>query len=335
MKTYYITGISGFLGVNIANELIKSEDVIINGLVLPNEKCDLLPKSPNIHLYKGNILNIDDIDNFLDMKSSGERIVIHLAGYISLYKRFDKLCMNINYNGTKNMVDLSIKHNIDKFLFVSSVDSIKKTRGNDYIYEPDSYSIYDVDGVYSKSKVLANNYLLSHKDELNSTILLPSVFIGPNDPYSAPMNDAIRKFLNGKLNTIVKGGYDISDVRDVAKGIISASFIRKSGESYLLTGDYYTMKEFLDKVAFITSKKKVNTFIPLFIAKMVSPFIEIVARIRKRKPLFTAFSMDCLKQNSHYRSDKAERELNYKKTPLDKSLKDTIEWMYKSNYLDK
>ena len=66
MKTYFITGISGFLGRNIVLELLKKDGIRIVGLVLPNEEeLDFFYQHEEIELVRGSILNSKDLDNFL------------------------------------------------------------------------------------------------------------------------------------------------------------------------------------------------------------------------------------------------------------------------------
>lgn len=330
MKTYYITGISGFLGRNLTIELLKQKDIFIVGFVLPNEKnLEFYEQYSNIGLVRGNILNREEVDTFLSYPSHGNKYLIHAAGKISVYKRRDPLTMVINVDGTRNIIESSIDKNFKKVVYVSSVDSVPKTQGHDVIYEPKEYDINKVDGVYSKSKVLANQIVLDaySNHNLDVSIVLPSAIMGPNDPFNAPINSAIRKFINDKLPAITRGGYDIVDVRDVAKGILAVLDKGKAGESYLLTGHDITVKDLIALAGSLSNKKPVKRTIPHFVIKMASPFIQMHAKIRHKAPLFTGFSMDCLKQNSNYSYKKANEELGYNPRPLNETMKDTIEWM--------
>ncbi|MCR4911652.1 MAG: NAD-dependent epimerase/dehydratase family protein [Bacilli bacterium] len=338
MKTYYITGISGFLGRNIVNEILKEKDNYIIGLVFPNEKnLDVLKQISNISLVEGNILDEKSIDGFLSIPSKGEKIIIHAAGKISVYKKGDPLTTKINYEGTKIVVDSALRNGCDKFVYVSSVDSLNKSKGDTPIYEQDYYEIDKVDGVYSKSKVLANNYVLDAviNRGLKATIVLPSVMIGPSDPFNSPINLAFKKFLNGKLGILVKGKYNISDVRDVAKGILLASKKGNIGESYLLTGVQLPILDLINKVAKYDNRKPIKMTVPVFLVKLVAPFIELHAKLHKKNPLFTGFSMDCLRQNSNYQNDKAVKELGFAITNIDQTIADTVDWMKSSGYLKK
>ena len=338
MKTYYITGISGFLGHNIVNELLKEEDNKIIGLIFPNEKnISTLKNNKQISLIEGNILDSESIDRFLSIPCEGEKIVIHAAGKISVYKKGDPITTKINYEGTKNVVESALKNGHDKFIYISSVDSLNKSKGHEPIYEQDRYDINKVDGVYSKSKALANNYVIdAYKNKgLKAIIVLPSVMIGPNDPFHSPINYAFKQFLNGKLKVLVKGRYNIADVRDVAKGIILASNKGRLGESYLLTGIQLDILDLLFKVAKKENMKPIKITVPIFLVKLAAPLIEMHAKIHHKSPLFTAFSMDCLRQNSNFKCDKAVKELGYKITDIDQSIIDTVNWMKESGYLDK
>ena len=338
MNTYYITGISGFLGRNIVKAINLREKSNIVGLVFPNEQgIDDLKAQENITLIEGNVLNIDDIEKFLSYPHKGNKTVIHAAGKISIYKKGDPLCTTINVEGTKNMVNASIKLGCDKFVLVSSVDSLNKRKGNEIIYEQDRYEIDKVDGVYSKSKVTANNYVIDacKNNNLPGLIVLPSPFIGPDDPFSNPMNFAIKRFLLGKLPALVKGQYNVADVRDIAKGIIDAANLGKIGESYILSGQQITMLDLINGVAKLENKKPIKLVIPIWLVKLGSPFIELSAKIRKKSPLFTAFSMDCLKQDSNFSCSKASKDFGYTYRDLKTTLIDLVKWMKESDYLRK
>ena len=258
-----------------------------------------------------------------------------MAGRISTLKKNDPLTTTINVEGTKNVVNQSIKHNIDKFIYISSVDALNRHKGNELIYEQDEYYPNDVLGVYSKSKAEASNYVLRGKDKMDVVVLLPSALIGPNDTFHSPINDAIRLYLNGKMPAVVSGGYNLVDVRDVARGIYKASLKANNGESYILGGTYISVKDLMDMCADLSGKKKIKFVVPHFIIKLISPLVELSAKIKKKKPLFTGFSMDCLNQNSNYSNEKAKKELGFNPREIKSTLSDTIEWMKESGYLDK
>lgn len=325
MKTLYITGLAGFLGNNLLS--LIDDDTRIIALVLEKEKDYPYLQKENIQLVVGNILNKEDIKRFLNIKGEN-KYIIHMAGRISTLKRSDSLTMDINYEGTKNMVDIANEiGDFKKFIYISSVDSLPKVEHGKEITEISYYDETKVEGVYSKSKALANNYILDNLKNTESVILLPSALFGPNDPTLTPINKAINKCLNKKLPAITKGGYNLVDVRDVAKGIYNSIEKGRDKQSYLLGGNYIAVKDLMKKVTDHENMKEIKFIVPHFLIKLISPFIELKAKINRKNPLFTGFSMDCLMQNSSYSSIKARKKLDYSITPFDQTLEDTINYL--------
>ena len=335
MMTYYITGLGGFVGKNLLEILDKEKDCNIVAFILPQERNLNFLNKQNITLVEGNLLSKEDIHKFLSTEGKGNKIIIHIAGRITTLKRGDSLTTRINYEGTKNIVDVMNEiGDFSKLVYVSSVDSLPKQKGKDEIKETEIYDIKKVDGVYSKSKVLANNYVLENS-KVSSTLILPSAILGPNDPRLAPINNAIKKFLIDKLPMITAGGYNLVDVRDVAQSIYLASKSAKDKESYIVSGEYISVKDLIKEVADIEKKKPVTKKVPHFFIKLISPFIVFHAKIHHKTPLFTGFSMDCLKQNSNYSNKKAKADLGITFRPLKETLIDTVKWMKESGYLAK
>ena len=324
MDTYYITGITGFLGFNIVKLLPR--DVKIVGLALENDpNISLFDSFDNVTILRGNILNKDDIKKFLSTNNTNNNYLIHAAGKITTLKKGDPSVMKINVEGSKNIVDEVKNKNFKKVVYISSVDSMKYRKGKDPVVEQKEYIEDETFGQYGKSKAIASNYV---KDNLNNYIvIMPSAILGPNDPLNSAINTVINKCINNKLPAIVNGGYNLVDVRDVAKGIIDVINSNKINEYYLLTGHYISIKDISKKCSLLANSKKYKFVVPHFIIKMVAPFIETSAKRKHKTPLFTGFSMDCLKQNSNYSYAKAKKDFGYQPRNLDETFIDTIEFL--------
>ena len=332
MATYFITGISGLVGGNLVRAILANDPTaLIVGLVWPNDPCRELDRS-TVTLVEGDILSPASLDDFLSMEGEGKRYLIHAAGKISV-RRKDDLCFKVNVEGTRNVLEAAKRHHIDRFLYLSSVDALAKVPMGKKIYEQSSFPVEGLDGSYSKSKAIASTMVLEEKGKGMEVIVVhPSAILGPHDPGHNPIDDAIRRFLIGKLPAVVKGAYDLVDVRDVAEGILLLLEKGEDGECYLLTGNHKTVLELIGEAAKVSGRKPVKATVPTFLVKIASPFIQLFASIRHKEPLFTSFAIDCLLQNSDYCHDKASR-LGYAPRPLEKTMEDTIAWMNESGYL--
>ena len=324
METYYISGGTGHLGRNIVLELLKKENINIVILVLKNDhNRNFIDPSKKITFVEGDVLDTESLDTFFNTKRSDINYCIHAAGLISIYKKHDEKVFNVNTIGTKNMVDLALKNKIDKFVYVSSVDCITKPKKGE-IVEPRYYD-ENIKGVYAKSKAIASNYCIN--SDLNTIIIHPSAILGPDDPFGGPINTALKMYLKGKLKTIVNGGYNLVDVRDVARGIINAIEYGPDNDNYILAGTNIEIKELIDLSSKITHLPSYKRCISTSLVKIVSPILELYSKLTKKKPLFTAYSMDCLRQNYNYSIEKAKNEIHYVITPIEETLKDTFDFL--------
>ena len=102
---------------------------------------------------------------------------------------------------------------------------------------------------------------------------------------------------------------------------------RQDGECYILSNRYYEVTEVL-KMARSIIEGKIPT-LPLWIAKASVPLICRIARLKKRRPLYTRYSLYALTSNGRFSHDKATAELNYKPRDLYVTISDTIRWLSK------
>ena len=105
-----------------------------------------------------------------------------MAGIVALdNKDYDRV-MKVNYEATKDLVDLAIKNKVKKFVYVSSVEAIYKKK-HSISKEPVEFYPEKIKLAYGKSKALSSRYVYDKikNEELNGIILYPSAVFGPRD----------------------------------------------------------------------------------------------------------------------------------------------------------
>ncbi|MDD4005603.1 MAG: NAD-dependent epimerase/dehydratase family protein [Bacilli bacterium] len=324
---YYITGATGHLGRTIANMLLALKKTIV-AFILPRDKKRHFNKHDGGQIYfvEGDITKCDDIEKFLDFKSTDAmQIVIHCAGVITVEKSFNKGIYDINVGGTKNIVDIAKKRKVEKFVYVSSVHALKELPKNKIISEQTSFNPEEVNGFYAKTKAEASQYVIDAcNDGLNGIIVHPSGIIGPNDEMNGHFTAVINNVLDGSLTSIVKGGYNIVDVRDVADGIIKATEKGQNGKTYLLSGAYHTVYEIIEMACRIAKIKKIRHILPIWFVKLFAPLALLWSKIKRQPPIFTAYSMNTLVSNSNFSNSLAIRELGFSIRPFHNTMEDTV-----------
>lgn len=329
-KLYLITGAAGHLGSTIVRRLLElNKDV--RGLVLTNEKH--LPKG-SIEICYGDVRSKDSLTAFFDNPQQKELIVIHCAGIVSIATKYQQQVYDVNVSGTKNIVDLSRQHQVKKFVYVSSVHAIPEKKKGETIYEVSEFNPEEVIGLYAKTKSEATSYVLkAAKDELDASVVHPSGIAGPFDYGRGHMTALVIDYYKGRLTSGVNGGYDFVDVRDVADGIISCAKKGDKGECYILSNEYFSIKEILYMLHEITGKKVVKRLLPLWFIKIIASPAEMYYKILKRPPLFTPYSIYTLNTNANFSHEKATIELDYTTRELKETLIDTLNWLKENKRL--
>lgn len=334
-EIYAVTGALGFLGNAIVDNLL-SKGKTVRVLDIGQDKHGLL-KDRDVHFFRGDICLTSSLEDFFTVEDDDNLIVIHAAGVVSISSKYSQVMHDVNVTGTQNIVDMALKHKIRKLVYVSSVHAIPELPKNETIIETLNFDPDLVKGEYSKSKAIATKIVLdSVKKGLDAVVVHPSGIIGPGDYAGGHTTQLVKDCANGNLTACVNGGYDFVDVRDVAEGVVLAAEKGISGNTYILSGEYYPVRKITDAICSVIGRKQIKTILPLWFAKMTAPFAELYYRIRKQKPLFTSYSLYTLQSNSKFNSKKAQEELGYKKKfSLKQSIEDTYLWCKANNLINR
>jgi len=188
--------------------------------------------------------------------------------------------------------------------------------------------------LYAKTKAEATQCVLDYaKRGYNASVIHPSGIVGPGDFGRGHLTQMVIDYYKGGLTSALDGGYDFVDVRDVAAGILSCCDNGKSGDCYILSGNYFKVAELLNLLHEITGKKKVTRILPLWFVKMTAPLAELYYKLLKQPPLFTRYSIYTLNTNANFSHEKAAKELAYTTRPMNQTLADTIDWLKTNNRL--
>jgi dihydroflavonol-4-reductase len=324
---YYITGATGHLGRAIVNALLALKKTIV-AFVLPRDNKRIFKKADEDRLFfvEGDIRKSEDIETFLNSYSEDAlQVVIHCAGIITVENSYNQLVYDVNVGGTKKITDIALKRNVEKFIYVSSVHALKELPKKQIITEQQCFNPDEVHGFYAKTKAEATQYVINAcKQGLKGVVVHPSGIIGPGDEMNGHFTAVLNNFLDGSLTSLVKGGYNIVDVRDVAKGIINAADKGVDGRTYLLAGRYHTIYEIIEIAARISGRKRIRNVLPIWFVKIFAPLASLWSKIKKQPPIFTSYSVNTLVSNSNFSNALAIRELGFSVRPFETTIEDTV-----------
>ena len=319
-KLFIITGANGHLGGTIVRMLSRKQ-IQVRGLVIGEKKEQ---DTENIHYYNGDVRDIDSLRPLFLGCENMETVVIHTAGIIDISNHVSPELYNVNVNGTKNILQLCREYQVKRLVYVSSVHAISEQKRGKVTGEIGEFSPDAVIGGYAKTKAEATRAVLKAAEEgLDAVVVQPSGILGPYDRSGNHLVQMVSEYLRGTLPACVKGGYDFVDVRDVAEGCLLAAEKGRKGECYILSDRYCEIREVLEIAGNVSGKKKLPV-LPLWMAKMAAPFIQLHARRKKRRPLYTAYSLHVLGTGERFSHRKATEELGYHPRDLRVTIRDMV-----------
>lgn len=322
-----LTGATGYVGHQLALKL-ASQNYEVHALVRDLDSVKI-PRHKKITPFKGNICEYESIQKAI----RNCEYVFHTAAFTDLkYNKIDKF-YNTNVIGTKNVLEASLEEKVKKVVYTSTLSTFGPALFHVPITETQpriaSYS-NDYELTKSMSEEVVSEYV---KKGLSCTILSLTRVYGPGlKTYSNGVNSLISKIMNDKVLFVpsklnVEANYVFID--DVLNAELLALEKGKSGEKYIIGGensDYLTLFNNIKKI----SKSNVTIFqINYDIVKNTIAFINNLNSILGKSFVLTPKVLDALFTNRSASSQKAISSLNYKSTPLEKGLKQTINYLSK------
>ena len=321
-----VTGASGMVGINVCKEVLKNGDQLN---ILIREDVSYFDKL-SCNKFYGDLNDINTLEKFCD----GCDVIIHSAAMISIgFDAYDKV-YDVNYTGTKNILDVSIKKKVKKFIFISTVNAYNKKpihqtfdENRDLVKKGNSYDV---------TKALAQELVIS-SDGIETVSINPTSVLGKNDFKPSRLGKIVKGIHSGKLPFLVDGGLDVIDVEDLSKAIYNSINNGKNGHSYLISGKFRSFKEIHQIIEKYQEKKSKVFFFPRLMVELSLPLLSVfpigllkrAAEINgKLFPGLENMTKEAIENIINFPklidNSKAKKELKLKISPLEKTIKDTI-----------
>jgi FlaA1/EpsC-like NDP-sugar epimerase len=131
-KKVLITGAGGSIGSELARSILQFNPKTL--IVFDNDETDIFHLVNNLEALKKEIIPvIGDIKDESRMASVFEKfspqIIIHSAAYkhVPVLELYPEEAIKTNIEGTKILAELSLKHNVEEFVFISTDKAINPT----------------------------------------------------------------------------------------------------------------------------------------------------------------------------------------------------------------
>jgi len=337
----FLTGGSGFIGSRIVDELLADDSP------LKPSKITVFDVKPSNGLQNNNIQFIQgDIYDYkaIEKASKDADIVIHSAAIIDWGTKSELEVLNINVEGTKNIIKACKSNDINHLVYTSSLDAVFTGSPLIDIDETQPYPETH-HTVYCESKKLGELAVLeAHSDNLTTCILRPSDVYGEADPYHI---DSLIDM--AKSGFYVRLGNGTSKCQHVYVGNMAYAHVLAANalwtgnkkvekEIYFITdGKGSNFFKFFDQVVEGAGYKifPKNAWIPKKLAYSIGSISEGIAvlmrPIKNYNPKFSRFAVTYTCTDFTYSSKKALEHFNFRpKYSTEEALQKTINFYSKN-----
>ena len=212
-----ITGVAGFIGSSIANELVKDTNLTIIGIDNmysgTKENLSSLSSFKNFKFYHTDIRDYESLNNIF--QTNNIQYVYHLAAIVSVQESIKNplFTHNVNVQGTVNLLEASRNNHVKRVIFSSSA----AVYGDEPTLPKDELSTTAPISPYGYEKLIGEHYMKLYNDlyELETVVLRYFNVYGKGQSITNDYSGVITKFIynfdNNKISIIYGTGEQYRD----------------------------------------------------------------------------------------------------------------------------
>ncbi len=320
MKNVLVTGGTGFIGSNLAIELLREG---CNVRILRRPGSDLRAiGSADVEHRLGDVQDLESLKRTM----SGCDTVFHTAAMVSYWRKDRETMYAINIGGTRNVVTACLEAGIEKLVHTSSVAAIGFPEFGTLADETNQFNWEPYDIGYRISKHRAEQEVQRGlKLGLPAVIVNPSIVIGPRD-INFHGGQIVRDIYKKRLFFYIEGGMNIVHVNDVVRGQIAAARMGRIGERYILCGENLPIREIFRTTAEVVGGIVPKIRMPKSLVHSAAFIAEMIGNVTNSKPWVTRELVARAGTSYYFSCAKAVRELGYSVMSLRRATEGAFEW---------
>ncbi|MGJ8665641.1 MAG: NAD-dependent epimerase/dehydratase family protein [Patiriisocius sp.] len=324
-----VTGGTGLLGSHLLYFLLQEHDTV---RAIYRETSNREKLKQIFMYYTSEISEVEKIYNRiewvqadintipeLEVAFKGITHVYHAAALISFDPKDFRKLKKTNIEGTANVVNLCLIHNIKKLCYVSSIVTLGSTVDSSLIDEENDWNPEAHNNVYGITKYGAEMEVWRGTQEgLDAVIVNPGIVFG--EGFWNTGSGVIMNIGSRGIPIYTGGGVGLVDVKDVVNAMQQLMQSEIINNRYILVAQNITYKDLMTKLAEVFNKKppyKPIAKCKLMAFSKVDWFFNLVFRTRRK--LLKA-TVNSLYDSSFYDNSKIKKDLDFKFIPFEETL---------------
>ena len=236
--TVFITGGAGFIGSNFTHHMSPYDVVILDKLTYAGDVNNLYPLDypvKEVDLVHKNRLE----ELFNEYKP---RFIFNFAAESHVDNSINNVHPFIDSNiiGTVNLLDLSVKYNVERFHHISTDEVYGALEYDDPPFTEDTS--YNPQNPYAASKAASDHFVMSYHNTYGLPVVITNCSnnYGPRQHIEKLIPKTISNIISNKKIPVYGKGENIRDwiyVEDHCRGILDIFYGGKIGEKYNIGGE--------------------------------------------------------------------------------------------------
>ncbi len=255
--------------------------------------------------------------------------VYHCAAFISFDTKDYHTLRRINIEGTANIVNLSISHQVNKLCYVSSIATIGKEENDKLITEETHWNPEEEQSVYSITKYGAEMEVWRGTQEgLDAVIVNPGVIIGPGFWRGGGSGSLIKLVYKG-MSRYTEGVVGYVGVKDVADAMVQLMESNIVNERFILVSENLSYKTFFTKTANYLNVQPPEKKASKFLLSLAWRLDWLRSLLLGKKRRLMKQTTKTITTKAYYDNSKIKDAIDFNFKPMDESLSETCQFFLK------
>lgn len=333
-----VTGGTGLVGSHLLHQLSLENDAI---KAIHRKNSNLVAVKNVFSYYTADYESLfqkiewieADITDIVSLEEAFKNVteVYHAAALVSFNSKDYQAMLEINIEGTSNIVNFCISNEIKKLCFVSSIATIEKSVTNKFMSEADEWNMEKASYGYAITKYGAEMEVWRASQEgVPVVIVNPGVILGAGFWHQG--SGALFSKINSGFPFYSEGVTGFVSVNDVAKAMLMLMKSDIVNERYILVSENTSFKNIFYQIARNLGKNPPSIKVTKLMSAIGWRIEKLKSVFTNKQPTLTKHAAKSIHEKRHYSSEKILKTLNFNFEPISETIKNVCE-LYKKQFI--
>jgi len=314
----FVTGGTGLIGRALVQRLIGRGDQVVALARSEAAAADLAGLGADV--ARGDLLD----EHALAEGLRGSAVAYNVAGVNTLCPTDPAPLYRVNRDGARGIVRAAAAAGVRRLVHTSSAATLGEAEGT--IGREDSPHRGSFLSDYERSKTEGEQAVMEEaaRTGLDVVLVNPSSVQGPGR--TGGTGRILLALLDRRLPLFIDTRISVTDVGDTVEGHLLAAERGVAGRRYVLCGAVLTTDEAMDLLSRVSGHRVRPRIVPNAVASAAGAVVEAAFRAVRRDPPVCRAMVRTMIHGHAYDGSRAADELGLRYTPVEDTLRRTLEW---------